>query len=245
VSNGSICQVCGANGEPWFEHGGHNLRRCPGCDLVFLDPMPDAATVDTIYNDAYGGATEGYFGKVDSKMRRCRRRAGWLAARSRRGRFLDVGCNGGFMTEAMRERGFEAAGLDPDPVSIAYARENFPENSFVVATAESFKPDSAPFDAVYCSEVIEHSADVNRFVAAIAAVMAPGAVLFLTTPDISHWRRPRELTAWDGFDPPSHCLYFNPRNLARLLARHGLAVVTRRLAFKPGIKLLVRKAEDA
>ena len=207
--------------------------------------MPGAATVDTMYNDAYGGATEGYFGKVERKMWRCRRRAGWLAARSRRGRFLDVGCSGGFMTEAMRERDFETVGLDPDPISVAYAREHFPKNGFVVATAESFEPDGVPFDAVYCSEVIEHSADVNRFVGAIAGVMAPGAVLFLTTPNIDHWRRPRELTAWDGFAPPSHCLYFNPRNLARLLARHGLEVVTRRLAFKPGIKLLVRKAKGA
>jgi SAM-dependent methyltransferase len=243
VSDGSICQVCAGHGEPWFEHDGHRLRRCPDCGLVFLDPMPDTATVDSIYNDAYSGASEGYFGKVDSKMRRCRRRAGWLAARSQRGRFLDVGCNGGFMTEAMRERGFEALGLDPDPVSIAYAREHFPNNTFVVVTAESFEPDGVPFDAVYCSEVIEHSVDVNRFVAAIAAVMAPGAVLFLTTPDISHWRRPRELAAWDGFDPPSHCLYFNPRNLARLLARHDLEAVRRRVAFKPGIKLLVRKTQ--
>ncbi len=241
MSDGSIYQVCAGRGEPWFEHDGHRLRRFPDCGLVFLDPMPDAATVETICNDAYGGASEGCFGKVDPKMRRRRRRAGWLAARSPRGRFLDVGCNGGFMTEAMREKGFEALGLDPYPVSIAYAREHFPSNTFVVARAESLEPSDALFDAVYCSEVIEHSADVNRFVAAIAAVMAPGAALFLTTPDIGHWRRPRDLAAWDGFDPPSHCLYFNPRNLAR----HGLTVVRQRVAFKPGIKLLVRKTGDA
>ena len=204
--------------------------------------MPDAATLDMIYNGVYGGKTEGYFGKVDSKMRRCRRRAGWLTARSPRGRFLDIGCNGGFMTEAMCERGYETVGLDPDPVSIAYAREHYPKNAFVIATAESFEPDGAPFDVAYCSEVIEHSPDVNRFVSSIATLMAPGGTLFLTTPDISHWNRPRDLTKWDGFDPPAHRLYFSPANLARLLARHDLRVIRRRPAIKPGLKLLARKA---
>ena len=102
--------------------------------------------------------------------------------------------------------------------------------------------DGAPYDLVYCSEVIEHSPDVNRFVAAIAPLLAPGAALFLTTPDIGHWRRPRDITAWDAFCPPSHCLYFSPANLARLLARHGLRIVRRRPAFKPGIKVLARKS---
>ena len=98
------------------------------------------------------------------------------------------------------------------------------------------------FDVAYCSEVIEHVPNANRFVAAIAALMAPGGMLFLTTPDISHWRRPRDLAAWDVFVPPVHCLYFSPANLARLLGKHGLRIVHRRPAFKPGIKVLACKA---
>ena len=46
---------------------------------------------------------------------------------------------------------------------------------------------------------------------------------------------------WDAFCPPAHCLYFNPASLIGLLARHGLELLRRRLAFKPGIKLFLRK----
>ncbi len=242
VSDGAICQVCGGRGLPYVTHEGMVLRRCPDCGLVFMDPMPDAATISALYTDAYKEATEGYFAKVESRMRRCRGRARWLARRAPGRRFLDVGCNGGFMAEAMRERDFETLGIDPDPVSIAWAREHYPGNRFYITSAERFVPEGEPFDVVYCSEVIEHSADVNRFVSSIAALMAPGGVLFLTTPDISHWRRPRDLAEWDGFAPPSHCLYFSPSNLARLLSRHGLRIVHHRPAFKPGIKVLARKA---
>ena len=101
--------------------------------------------------------------------------------------------------------------------------------------------ESGPFDIVYCSEVIEHCPDVNRFMASIVALMAPGGMLFLTTPDISHWRRPRDIAEWDAFVPPEHCLYFNPSNLALLLTKHDLHIVRRRLALKPGIKVLARR----
>ncbi len=77
--------------------------------------------------------------------------------------------------------------------------------------------------------------------AKLAAVLRPRGVLYLTTPDIDHWHRPRDLARWDAFCPPAHCLYFNPKNLARLLGAHGLTVVWRALSFKPGIKLIARK----
>ena len=42
---GAICQVCGGMGQPHLTHEGMTLRRCPDCGLVFMDPMPDAATL--------------------------------------------------------------------------------------------------------------------------------------------------------------------------------------------------------
>jgi len=243
----SPCQICGAPARPYNHYRGWTLVECRACALVFVDPMPSAEQLSALYDDAYAGATEGYFAKVPEKMRRARRRCRTLARHAprphdgARGHFLDVGCNGGFMVEAARELGFAATGIDPDPVSVGWARAHYPANRFTQGTIETFDPGGERFAAVYCSEVIEHAPDANRFVAAVAATMAPGAALYLTTPDIGHWRRPRDVTRWDGFSPPSHCIYFKPRNLTRLLANHGLEVFRRRLALKPGIKLLARR----
>ncbi len=236
------CQICATpDPEPYLTHDGMDLVRCRTCGLIYLDPMPTPETVASLYDDAYQGATAGYFGKVEKKLKRCRGRVRQMAKFVRAGRFLDVGANGGFMAEAAREAGFEAFGVEPDPVSVAFAREHYPGCRFFSGTLEDADLGGPTFDAVYCSEVIEHVPDVNRFVGGIANAMAPGGVLFLTTPDISHWRRPKDVTQWDGFCPPSHCLYFSPANLTRLLAGHGLEVIARRPAFKPGIKLFARK----
>lgn len=238
------CPACASQDcRHYTTHKAIELFACGRCDTVFMFPMPTFEEVEEKYDDCYDGATSGYFSKVGKKLKRSRGRMAFLSRFAKGGRFLDVGCNGGFMVEAAREHGFEAHGLDLDRVSIAYARETYPRNSYFHGSVEAFaEEERARFDLVYCSEVIEHVPDANSFVAAIAGLLRPRGLLFVTTPDISHWRRPHDLTNWDGFNPPAHCIYFNPKSLTALLARHGLTVVKRRFAFKPGIKLLARKA---
>lgn len=175
-------------------------------------------------------------------MRRSRHRLRLLRRYVTGRRFLDVGCSGGFMVEAARAAGYEATGLDIDVVSIDYAREHFPENAFFTRTVEEFDQlYKGQFDLIYCSEVIEHVPQPRPFLNAIVALLAPGGILFITTPDISHWRVPKDIRTWIGFAPPAHCVYFTPNSLIRLTTEVGLQLVRRRWAFKPGIKLICRK----
>ncbi len=236
------CQVCGSTAvAPYHADAQGALYRCPACTFVFLHPIPSAEVQAGLYEAEGIGAR--YFPKAERKLARARGRMSKLQRLAPRGRFLDAGCNGGFMVEAARQAGFEAVGVEPDPASIAWAKEHFPANRFVVATLEQFADTARGaemFDAVYCSEVIEHAPDANRFAAALASVMRPGAALYLTTPDIGHWRRP-PLARWDAYKPPEHCLYFTPRSLTRLLRKHGLAVAERAFAWKPGIKVMARR----
>lgn len=241
--NGSVCAVCDSGRNHLFiTHDGMDLLECEECGFVFMAELPSASEIEKLYTDDSGSGTIAYSEKVATKMRRLRRRARKFSRYAPGGGyFLDVGANVGFMTEAMRERGFICHGVEPDPHSVSYAREHYPGNTYHRTIMENYEPGDMKFDLVYCSEVIEHSADVNGLAAAIHRVMKPGAALYLTTPDIKHWRRPRDVTKWIGFCPPAHCVYFNPGALARLLDKHGFTIVRRRLAFKPGIKVIARK----
>lgn len=248
MSKAPACQICDEVVRRLYAaHASHELYECAGCGFVVLDPLPDAAVRVALYDDAYGGASTGYFAKADTKMRRARRRAAFIASKVRRGpaqrRFLDVGSSAGFMVEAAREKGFEAVGVELDGTSVAYAREHYPENTFFRGTVEDYAREAGGtvFDVVYCSEVIEHTADANSFMAAIAGLTRTGGFLYLTTPDIGHRRRPKDLAAWDAFCPPSHCLYFTEGSLRLLLEKHGFDRIQRRFAWKPGLKVLTRK----
>lgn len=236
------CQVCSsARITPYHRDANGELFQCVDCGFIFLHPIPDAATQAALYEQAGIGAR--YFPKAERKLQRARMKMRALQRSVPRGRFLDAGCNGGFMVEAARLAGFDAYGVEPDPASVEWARRHFPANAFAVATLEEFVAAGAqkPFDLLYCSEVIEHAPDAKRFAAALAAAVTRGGFLYLTTPDITHWRRPKALAEWDGYKPPEHCLYFGPRTLRRLLEGHGFRVVKTAWAWKPGIKMLARR----
>lgn len=245
----TACPICDAHDHaPFAQKDALSVVTCRGCGFVFLTPLPQPGDSTALYDDAYAGTTEGYFAKVDKKMRRSRGRARRLRklATGTAPRLLDVGASGGFMVQAAREVGFAPQGIELDPKSVAYARAQYPGNDFFHGTVEAYlaaHPDAAQgFDIIYCAEVIEHVPDVNAFVAAIAQAMTPTGRLYLTTPDIGHWRRPKNIAQWDAFDPPAHCLYFDRASLTRLLAKHGLRILRRDLALKPGLKVLVGKA---
>jgi 2-polyprenyl-3-methyl-5-hydroxy-6-metoxy-1,4-benzoquinol methylase len=73
-----------------------------------------------------------------------------LTKYARRGRFLDVGCNGGFMVEAPREAGFDAVGLDIDSVAIGYAQKHYREKQSFSGMVEAFSEKiSGHFDPAF------------------------------------------------------------------------------------------------
>lgn len=245
------CPACdAAERRPYYRHETWELFSCEVCRLIYLDPMPGPATLATIYHDAYNGAQTGYFTKTSSKLRRSSKRLRIIRRFSKTsgGNFLDVGCNGGFMVEAARRVGYTAWGIDPDLVSLEYARAHFPDSRYFHGVIDEFDPrDSVGaavrFDMAYCSEVIEHVPQPQAFLRDINRLLKPGGVLYLTTPDISHWRRPRRLENWDGFCPPSHLLYFSPENLIALARRSGFELLSRRPAWKPGVKLVLQRPQ--
>ena len=135
------CPVCRtAECRDYYTHKGMELYACKHCATVFLHPPPTVDESVDFYQDSYDGASTGYFAKVDRKLRRSRERLRYLSRYVSAGKFLDIGCNGGFMVEAARERGFEAHGLDLDGVSIAYAGSTIRITTSFTAPSKRSRP---------------------------------------------------------------------------------------------------------
>lgn len=235
------CPMCRAGAARFLgAKNGFTLFRCGACGFLYLDPMPAAEDFDRLYGGDEGTAIESY-PKAAS-----RRRRGFIKAakylRYIRGRdVLDVGCGGGFVVEAMRRVGARAAGIDPHAPSIEYARRAFPACEFHCGVAEDLQASGRKFDFLYCSEVIEHVPDAEGFTAALARLCRPGGYLFVTTPDIGHWRVPKDLISWDLVDPPQHVRYFTIESLRMLLERHGFALRRKIFKVKPGLQVLAER----
>jgi SAM-dependent methyltransferase len=236
------CPVCGERrGGFLAAKNGYPLFRCPACSLIFVHPMPSEDALAAVYCADEGDISETFYPKARSRWRRALVKALRLVRHVRGKDVLDVGCGGGFVVEAMRRAGGRAVGLDISPQSVAYARRHYPENEFFCERLEEFARRNRTFDFVYSSEVLEHLPDVNSAMAALAKIARPGGHLFVTTPDIGHWRVPKDVVSWELVNPPLHLHYFNHGNLRLLFTRHGFTIVKKRFKLKPGLQVLARR----
>jgi|SRR5579863_2006232 len=86
------------------------------------------------------------------------------------------------------------------------------------------------FDALICSEVIEHLTDPRPTLRRLVALLRPGGRVFASVPNISHWRIVFRLVAGEfnyeeeGAMDQTHLRWFTPNSFKRLFEECGVAV---------------------
>lgn len=98
---------------------------------------------------------------------------------------LDLGCAGGFMAEALAEKGANVTGIDPAADAIEAARAHADQGDLAirydVGVGEDLPYADGSFDAVVCVDVLEHVKDLAQVVREIARVLRPGGLLLFDT----------------------------------------------------------------
>ncbi len=101
-------------------------------------------------------------------------------------RVLDVGCGGGLLCEALRERGADVTGIDVADKPLGVARLHAVESGLDIEyrkiTAEDLAAEQPEaFDRVCCLEMLEHVPDPAQTVRACAQLCRPGGQVFFST----------------------------------------------------------------
>ena len=100
-------------------------------------------------------------------------------------RVLDIGCGGGILAEPMARLGARVTGIDAGDAGIKAAKSHAAEVGLTIdyrhTTAEALAESGESFDIVLAMEVIEHVGDLDGFLAAAAALVAPGGLFFGAT----------------------------------------------------------------
>jgi 2-polyprenyl-6-hydroxyphenyl methylase/3-demethylubiquinone-9 3-methyltransferase len=97
---------------------------------------------------------------------------------------LDVGCGAGLLAEPLARLGAKVTAIDAAPGLIAAARLHAEGQGLDI----DYRPAAVEkiggrFDLVTSMEVIEHVADPATFVRALAARLAPGGLMVMSTPN--------------------------------------------------------------
>lgn len=100
------------------------------------------------------------------------------------GKVLDVGCGNGNISLAVGSLGYQVTGLDisEESVDSASKRNTLQNVQFVCGDAESLA-DLAEYDAVICSEVLEHLDHPELLVRQLSTSLETGKLLIITVPN--------------------------------------------------------------
>ncbi|MEA2270331.1 MAG: hypothetical protein QOC64_2941 [Solirubrobacteraceae bacterium] len=196
-------------------HG--DLLACRECGAVQQPLLPAGAELHELYRDMRDDA---YLGEEAGRRATGARLLDLIGAHVAGGRLLDVGCGPGLLLDEARRRGYETVGLELSRASAAHARERLGLDVRELAL-EDFDGDA--FDAIVLADVLEHLDDPVAGIERCAALLRPGGVLCVVTPDPSSLTARLAGARWWGYVPAHTCLL--PRaTLRELIAAAGLVI---------------------
>lgn len=102
-------------------------------------------------------------------------------------RVLDLGCARGEQTILLAEHGFDMVGADNDPALLEAlraeaARRGLPVAAWRLDLRSDSVPEAGTFDAVVCTEVLEHVPDYRHAMGELVAALKPGGRTCIAVP---------------------------------------------------------------
>lgn len=159
-------------------------------------------------------------------------------------RILDAGCGGGLVSEPLARLGASVVGIDAADESIGVARAHAEMTGLTIDYRQALPEDLADggetFDAVVALEIVEHVADLDAFLGALAALTRPGGAVALST--LNRTLKSLALAKvgaeyvlrWVPAGTHDWRKFVKPSELARGLRRHGVTLETfAGLAYNP------------
>jgi 2-polyprenyl-3-methyl-5-hydroxy-6-metoxy-1,4-benzoquinol methylase len=148
----------------------------------------------------------------------------------RGGKVLDVGCGSGELVDRLKQLGWAAKGIDPDPRAVEQARSL--GRAVERAGVETLDRIPETFDAVTMIHVIEHVYHPMTVLKRVLGLLKPGGKAVIVTPNAGSLCSRFFGRHWRGLEPPRHLQLFNKQTLQQALNEAGFKHVTVRTSFR-------------
>lgn len=216
------------------------IVRCKSCSLVQVNPQPSLDDVKKYYEGSYfterteRGYDNYYSETLKKEISRVfvlnlqdleffpweekRKRSESLALSS-----LDIGCAAGYFVAFLKDRGYNASGIEIAPGPVTFAREVLGLTIFQEDFLSWDTRFQNQFDVITLWATIEHLHKPKETLEKIKGHLKPGGALILSTCRygiLAKWKGLR----WRYLNVPEHLYYYSYKGLQRLLKDLGYEV---------------------
>jgi SAM-dependent methyltransferase len=229
------CPVCDSADTVWcrrgVEHhhypieGRFDTRRCCGCGVEWVSPIPGAEQIGTFYPLAY------YAHDADARTSAWQRlvRLSGLRVRSKEpwfrqaGRMLDVGCGTGDALKRYAANGWSVCGIN---FAITAGRTTLFGTNIPVILDDFLSHDfgGERFDYIRMNHTLEHLPQPRATLAKAFGLLRPGGTLLVAVPNSDSWAYRRFGEHWWNYGVPCHLYVYNRGSIEKMLKSVGFEV---------------------
>ncbi len=192
------------------------------CDRCLLVQLPECASAQTIFDDAYA-----YFSSFsESWLRHCEAYVRMVVPRLGLGResfVVEIASNDGYLLQYFHPFGVPVLGVEPAANTAAAARgKGIPTEVafFDTAFAEGLRREGRQADLLIGNNVLAHNPNLNDFVRGLKIALKPGGTVTMEFPHLL------QLISLNQFDTiyHEHFSYFSFLAVEGIFAAHGLTL---------------------
>ena len=209
------CDCCqGRESTSLFTEAGFELVRCSTCDLLYVLNPPR----ELIWQHGHGN----YRARDDSaEIATVSRDVAAALAYAKPGKWLDVGCGQGLLLRLAAQHGFDAYGIEVDPIHCQVAGKRSPGKVFNQPFETLDFPDHS-FDVVSLINVFSHLRSPRLFFMRVRELLRKDGILLLRTGEVGPDVEKRHLPRWNLGD---HLHFLGVATLKRYCEEVGFEVL--------------------
>jgi 2-polyprenyl-3-methyl-5-hydroxy-6-metoxy-1,4-benzoquinol methylase len=225
-----LCPQCDCEASPRCVTRDWNARvsnepfhyfRCAACGLVWLYPVP--GDLQRFYTRDYIAYTVP--GSTEELRRQARLYVGRLEHVNRlvsSGSLLEIGPSYGAFASLAKDAGYQVSAIEMDPRCCAFLKNVLGIQVEQSSDIQEAIAKSGLYDVIVLWHVIEHLPDALSLLPTLAAHVAPGGILALSTPNPEALQFRFFGPYWVHLDAPRHALLVPLQLLDKMLGAAGM-----------------------
>ena len=202
------------------------ILSCTTCGCRLTEQAPDQAGSAVYYQSAayisHSNTRQGLINRLYQAVRKrtLRQKVNWVERSTglRTGRVLDIGSGTGAFVHELRRAGWQADGLEPDPLARQVAQTDFGES--LLDIDRLFQLPTGSFDAITLWHVLEHVHDLTGYMNQLHQLLKPGGRLLIALPNYTSLDAAHFGNWWAAYDVPRHLYHFSPSSIRHLAEKH-------------------------